>query len=243
MSGPELSWDAHGVPYSVHYDDKYFCNKNGYEDALNVMCKGNRLSERFQALDPARPGTFIILETGFGTGLSFCCTWRLWRERAPRSWRLHFISIEKFPLSAAQLHQALCFWPIVMHEHRSLTAAYPKLLPGITQLHLGNGRIALTVVVADVVEALAMIKEQGIAAPGPDAIFLHGFAPSRNPDMWNDQVYAGLARVSGPHTTLATFTAAGHVRRGLEAQGFHIQKEQGYGGKKDMLTGQYLAFR
>jgi tRNA 5-methylaminomethyl-2-thiouridine biosynthesis bifunctional protein len=38
-------------------------------------------------------------------------------------------------------------------------------------------------------------------------------------------------------TTLATFTVAGWVRRGLESQGYKIQKVTGYGCKNEMLAG------
>ena len=99
MKSPVLTWDEDGFPHSVLFDDKYFCKENGYEETLFVSCGGNRLQERFANLDPAHKGVFTIIETGFGTGLNFCCAWKLWQAHAPPAWKLFFISLDKYPIS------------------------------------------------------------------------------------------------------------------------------------------------
>ena len=48
-----------------------------------------------------------------------------------------------------------------------------------------------------------------------------------------------MAALSRCGTTLATFTVAGFVRRGLEAQGFEVQRVLGHGRKKNVLTGHF----
>jgi tRNA 5-methylaminomethyl-2-thiouridine biosynthesis bifunctional protein len=70
-----------------------------------------------------------------------------------------------------------------------------------------------------------------------DCWFLDGFKPSSNPEMWSEIVFQNMARLSKPGATFATFTAAGFVKRGLVAAGFDVKKIQGYGRKRDMLTG------
>ena len=97
----------------------------------------------------------------------------------------------------------------------------------------------MTIVFDDIVSALGRIAEQGLADSGADALFLDGFSPAKNPEMWTEDVFAQLARLSRSGTTLATFTVAGWVRRGLEAQGFGIQKMTGYGCKNEMLVGDF----
>ncbi len=235
---PALTWDERGSPRSESFDDKYFCTQNGYADAMHVFCGGNHLQERFAALDPATPGTFTIVETGFGTGLDFCCAWKVWQERAPASWKLDLLSVEKFPISSEEVLRALAIWPLLDEQARILAAAYKPMSSGIGVFDLG-GKVQLTIVFDDIVPALATMAREGLAGKGADVLFLDGFAPSKNPEMWNIGVYAGLAVLSKPTTTLATFTAAGHVRRGLEACGFGIRKEKGYGGKKHMLAGDF----
>ena len=67
------------------------------------------------------------------------------------------------------------------------------------------------------------------------AWFLDGFSPAKNPDMWSDEVFAQLAKLSAPNARLATFTVAGQVRRGLEDVGFTVLKKPGFGRKRERL--------
>src|SRR5690606_27447531 len=73
-----------------------------------------------------------------------------------------------------------------------------------------------------------------------DAWFLDGFAPAKNPQMWTDELFAQLARLSAADASLATFTSAGFVRRGLIAAAFAMQRVPCYGRKREMLSGRYL---
>ncbi len=72
-----------------------------------------------------------------------------------------------------------------------------------------------------------------------DAWYLDGFAPARNPDMWQQALFTSLYLLSKPGTTLSTFTSAGFVRRGLTDAGFTINKVPGLGKKRENLSGKY----
>ena len=237
MVAPLIKWDSQGTPFSVVFDDMYFCAVNGYEDALYIFCGGNRLEERFKKLDPTVKGVFTIVETGFGTGLIFCVAWKLWNEHAPASWSLNFLSVEKYPLPVTELEQALSVWPIVKFQADQLTATYKVPSDKIGAFNFDGGQVRLTIVFDDIILGLGTIAREGLASSGADALFLDGFSPAKNPEMWTEDVFAGLARISRVGTTLATFTVAGWVRRGLESQGFKIQKVTGYGCKNEMLGG------
>ncbi len=225
------------MPHSVVFDDKYFCKENGYEETLYVSCEGNSLKERFSKLDPSRSGTFTIIETGFGTGLNFSCAWSIWDKYAPQSWTLHFISLELYPISTEQLTRALSLWPALAKYKDALSAQYKPYSEGIKDFYFNDVRVHLTIVFDHVIAALRKIKEEGVSTQGADAWFMDGFAPSKNPEMWTDAVFEGMARLSRKGTTLATFTVAGFVRRGLESQGFEVRKIKGYGTKKHVLVG------
>ena len=56
--------------------------------------------------------------------------------------------------------------------------------------------------------------------------------------MWNEQLYQQMFRFTKPQGTLATFTAASAVRKGLENTGFNITKRKGFGKKRECLSGQ-----
>ena len=70
-----------------------------------------------------------------------------------------------------------------------------------------------------------------------DAWYLDGFSPAKNPELWE----AGLLRAVGAHTapggTFATYSAAGAVRRALEAAGFTVERRPGFGRKRHMSLG------
>ncbi len=105
----QLDWDDQGRPHSRVFDDVYFSDQSGLEETRYVFLEQNRLQERFAAL-PAG-GRLVIGETGFGTGLNFLCAWQLFEQHAVAGARLHFVSVEKYPLSHADLQRALALWP------------------------------------------------------------------------------------------------------------------------------------
>lgn len=233
----KIVWDQNGVPRSAVFDDQYFCQDNGYEEALHVCCRGNRLAERFRSLDPGASGTFTIMETGFGTGLDFCCAWKTFSECAPASWRLHFISVELYPLLRDDLARALGLWKEIAPCREGLTAQYDPLPGGMAEMIFGEGRIRLTIIFDDVLVGLKRIKDDRIAPQGADAFFLDGFGPAKNPCMWGEDVCLAMVPFCRPGTTVSTFTVAGAVRRGLQKAGFTLHKIPGHGRKRQILTG------
>lgn len=226
----ELSWSDDGQPFSTHFDDVYFSRESGLAETHHVFLQHNNLQQRWEAL-PSR-ASFCIGETGFGTGLNFLCAWQLWDQLAPADARLHFVSCEKYPLSKADLQRALALWPTLQPWASQLLTQYTDLAAGWQRFTLAAGRVTLTLLIGDVLDTLPQLDAQ------IDAWFLDGFAPAKNPDMWQTALYEQLARLSTVNTTLATFTSVGHVRRGLQAAGFTVHKVKGYGRKREMLCGQ-----
>ncbi|VXC74079.1 tRNA (mnm(5)s(2)U34)-methyltransferase / FAD-dependent cmnm(5)s(2)U34 oxidoreductase [Pseudomonas sp. 8Z] len=227
----QLDWDEHGQPLSRSYGDVYFSRANGLEETRHVFLAHNQIIERCQAL-PAG-GHLVIGETGFGTGLNFLCAWQAFAEHAPHDARLHFLSVEKFPLALADLQRALALWPELAPYAEQLLAQYRAIHPGFQRLLLDGGRVVLTLMIGDVLDYLPQLDAQ------VDAWFLDGFAPSKNPEMWTDALFAELARLSAPGATLATFTSAGFVRRGLISAGFAMVRVKGFGHKREMLAGPF----
>ena len=224
-----LSWSDAG-PCSIEFGDHYYSRDDGIRESQYVFLDGNDLQARFHALpDHAE---FVIGETGFGTGLNLLLAARLFLQQAPASCRLHFFSVEAHPLSAEDLRRAHGLWQTLEPECAQLQQHYPDPAPGFHRRWLFDGRVSLTLALGD---ATAML---GVANLQADAWFLDGFAPDRNESMWQAPLYQALARHSRPGATLATFTAAGHVRRGLSEAGFSITRRPGHGRKRHMLCGQ-----
>ena len=216
---PDLRWED-GVPVSAEFDDPYYSRADGLAETRHVFLGGNDLPARWA--DSAR---FDIAELGFGTGLNFCAAWHAW-EASGAGGDLHFTSFELHPLDTQAIDDALRVWPELDPYRERLVAAWS--LEGGT---FTFGNVSLTVIIGDARETLP--EWQGKA----DAWFLDGFAPSRNPAMWEESLLSAVAAASAPHATLATYTVAGFVRRGLVTAGFTLEKRVGFGTKREMLTG------
>ncbi|WP_443694854.1 bifunctional tRNA (5-methylaminomethyl-2-thiouridine)(34)-methyltransferase MnmD/FAD-dependent 5-carboxymethylaminomethyl-2-thiouridine(34) oxidoreductase MnmC, partial [Pseudomonas sp.] len=230
----QLDWDDQGRPHSRVFDDVYFSDQSGLEETRYVFLEQNRLQARFAAL-PAG-GRLVIGETGFGTGLNFLCAWQLFEQHAVAGARLHFVSVEKYPLSHADLQRALLLWPQLQPFAEQLLAQYIAIHPGFQRLVLDNGRVTLTLLIGDALEQLPQLDAQ------IDAWFLDGFAPAKNPDMWTAELFAELARLAAPGSTISTFTSTGWVRRLINAAGFKMKRTPGIGHKWEILRGEFLGW-
>lgn len=224
-----LHWKD-GQPFSDRYGDVYFSTDSGLEETRHVFLQGNRLADRFAALNAGE--NFCIGETGFGTGLNFLCAWQLFEQSAPPGASLDFFSIEKFPLDDEDLRAALALWPELHLRTNTLLERWRRRVPGWNRWSFGGGRVRLTLAVADVDEALPQLPAGCV-----DAWFLDGFSPARNPEMWSDAVLSNIARASFAGATFATYTSAGWVRRGLQQAGFAVERVPGFGRKREMARG------
>ena len=227
----QIDWQERGTPVSRDFDDIYFSQENGLEETRYVFLEGNNLPERFKTHTQT---TFTVAETGFGTGLNFLTLWHAWkqyRQHTSASSRLHFISFEKYPLQFDDLVKSHQFWPILHTYASQLQTAWPQPTAGKHQLIFNEAHIQLDLWFGDVNTYLPQIDST------VDAWFLDGFAPSKNPTMWQESLFKHMASFSQPGSTFATFTAAGFVRRGLSNAGFMVMKQKGFGRKREMLKG------
>lgn len=234
MPHAQLDWDDQGRPRSRVFDDVYFSDQSGLDETRYVFLEQNRLAERFAAL-PAG-GRLVIGETGFGTGLNFLCAWQLFEQHAVAGARLHFVSVEKFPLSPGDLQRALALWPDLKQFSDQLLKHYVAIHQGFQRIVLDNGRVTLTLLIGDALEQLPQLDGQ------IDAWFLDGFAPAKNPEMWTAELFAELARLAAPGSTISTFTSTGWVRRLLNAAGFKMKRTPGIGHKWEILRGEFLGW-
>lgn len=227
ISPARLCWDDDGQPLSRHYDDFYFSSTDGQAETRYVFLQHNGLPRRWLN-HGASP--FTLAETGFGSGLNFLVTWQQWQQQAPTG-RLHFISVEKHPLTHADLTRIHALWPDLQPLAKQLQAQYPPCVPGYHRLSFDQGRVTLTLIFGDALASLSQLDAR------IDGWYLDGFTPSRNPQMWNQALYQQLARLTPAGGTFSTFTAASAVRRGLQAAGFAVNTAAGFGLKRHMLWG------
>lgn len=221
-----LLLDADGIPWAPRYVDVYHSHAGGYLQAREVFMAGNGLPGAW-----AGRHRFVVLETGFGLGTNFLATWAAWRDDPRRCGRLHFVSVERHPFQAADLRAWHARDARMAALGAQLADAWPVLTPGLHRIELDQGRVVLTLALGD---AQALLPQLRLRA---DALYLDGFSPSRNPEMWSAPVFKALARLATPGATLATYTVARAVIDGLNEAGFEVRKAPGFGGKRDMLVG------
>lgn len=223
--------------YAPQFEDHYYASDpasaDGVAETDYVFIEGNQLAERFRQLP--EHGVFVIGETGFGSGLNFFRATLCFLEHAPESARLFFYSSEKHPLPAdvfsAIQQQRVWIPPALLRAFKECPI---PATPGFHTRQLAAGRIHLCLMYGDSNALWALAQVQC------DAWFLDGFAPSTNPDMWQEELFRTLAHRSKPGATLATFTAAGFVRRGLQQAGFLVERKKGFGRKREMLVAEHL---
>ncbi|GLU35194.1 bifunctional tRNA (5-methylaminomethyl-2-thiouridine)(34)-methyltransferase MnmD/FAD-dependent 5-carboxymethylaminomethyl-2-thiouridine(34) oxidoreductase MnmC [Trinickia caryophylli] len=231
LAPAQLAFREDGTPFSPLYGDIYHSTAGAFAQAQHVFIEGNGLPHRWRGRR-----LYTILETGFGLGGNFLATWAAWRADSNRPERLAFVSIEKHPFSRDDLHRLhdrIVADATVAPLAAQLVDAWPMLVGGVHRLEFEGSRVSLTIAFGDAQDMLPKLRLRA------DALYLDGFAPDKNPELWSAPVYKGLARLAAPDATLATYTCAGHVRRGLEAAGFACDKAPGFAGKREMLIGRF----
>ncbi len=217
---------AEGLPYSPTYADVYHPRAGAMSRRRHVFLAGNGLPGRWAGRDD-----FVIAETGFGLGNNFLATWAAWRADPQRCARLDFLSVELHPPTRDELaawprgsrwrrwpHELVAQWPAAHAQPAS-----PELRRRVASDCTWLGDVARWV-------------PEWVA--GVDAFFLDGFAPARNPQMWDPRLFKALRGwPAGRH--VATWSAARSVREGLHAAGFTVSKAPGQGGKRDITVARF----
>ena len=223
-----IDWLDDGAPYSTRFGDRYHGAQGALAQARAVFLHGCRLPQAWAGAPQWR-----ILETGFGFGLNFLATWAAWRADPQRPRLLHFVSLEAWPVDAADLLRMAAREPELLALARELHAQYWGLLPGVHRLSFEGGRVLLTLCIGD---APALLREQAWQV---DSVYLDGFAPQRNPELWSPETLQAVARCCRRGARLATWTVAGSVRQALAQSGFRVEKVPGLPPKRANLQACY----
>jgi tRNA 5-methylaminomethyl-2-thiouridine biosynthesis bifunctional protein len=222
----EIEWRDE-APYSPEFGDIYWSKSGGEQEKTHVFLDANELAARWQKLSDM--DQFVIAETGFGFGLNFFLTTKLWRSKSRNGAVLHYVAFEKHLVPMPDIERIdIDIDPALLTEFRR---QYPDPIPGPHYLWLAND-ICLTLIIGDIKETVTDLSAD------IDALFLDGFSPSKNESMWSTSLYKSLASMLRVGATLSTYTVAGHVRRGLIEQGVSVSKITGFGSKAQMLKGQ-----
>ena len=216
----QLDW-SDGAPGARKFDDIYWHKDAALEEKQFVFIEPLK-----QLLAAAEDNSQItVCELGFGFANNCLLAADLWRD-APQTCQLNLISIESQPIEAGVLQQYLERQSFL--RTRELLAQYPKTYRGQHVIWL-HDNVRLVLILDEVESALGKLDAD------VDLWFLDGFSPAKNPDMWSESIMKKLFARSRPGAKIATYSAAGTVRRALQSTGFEVEKVTGFGDKREML--------
>lgn len=231
-----VEWDADNCPRSPRFNDIYRSRSGGLQQARTVFLGGCHLPHAW-----CKHPQFTVLETGFGLGLNFLATWAAWEEDPNRCAQLHYLAIEAYPVAAADIARSVATLdsPQLHTQVQALTRAWRTLNTGIHRLDLAPQGIQLTLAIGDVQQMLLLLQLRQLGQPGIDAVYLDGFSPALNPEMWSQPTLDAIARLCHPGTTLATYSTAPNVRQGLTNAGFVVHRRPGLLPKRHRLEARF----
>jgi len=209
-----------GVPYSA------VCGDIG--QVRHVFLQGCGLPEKWAGRE-----AFVVLETGFGSGLNFLATWAAWRAHPARPAQLHFLSVEKHPFRVDDLARLHARWPEFAALSSELRANWPTLTPGFHRIALDGGRVQLTLMLGDVLDSLPNVQA------GVDAFYLDGPAFDGNAGLRHPALFDELARLAKPGATAAASSAAQPLRQGLMETGFVCETRAGHDRQAQCLSARF----
>lgn len=208
-----LTPDGSRTAHSARFGEAYGSRHGAAAQARHVFVEGTGTQ-----LHPAPR----VLEVGFGLGVNFRATLA---GCARRGVPLTYLAYEFDPAPAEVLRAV---------GEGGEGAGHPAW----AVLLAGWGRASPLVVQVPGV-FLAVQLEDVLTAALPDAwataLYLDGFSPARNPEVWTPELAARLAGALAPGGVLATYSAAGHVRRTLAGTGLRVEKRPGPPGKRECL--------
>ncbi len=209
MPAPELHPTADGSlsAYSPRFGQDYGSRFGAATQARQVFVEGSGT--------PRQPAP-RVLEVGFGLGQNFRETLRATPGRP-----LHYLAYELDPVPAGVL--------------RAVSAPDPaSALPGwAALLDTWPGSVVQPGLALDL--QLCDVTTADLPQRWATAIYLDGFSPAVNPELWEAGFLARLAGALQPGGVLVTYCAAGFVRRGLQAAGLAVERLSGPAGKREVL--------
>ena len=222
LINPKFSISSKLGIYSKSYNDIYFDKLNGPKETEHVYLNTNNLTKKFK-----NKQKFVIAEIGFGTGLNFLLTWKLWKENRKTNGSLTYISFENAPLSKKDIEKVYKKFKKLDGYSSFLLKNIPARCKSTHRIFIKADNINLILIYDDITSLINFNFKA-------DTWFLDGFSPKKNPLVWTDKLFKQLYNFTNLDGSLSTFSVAGHIRRGLLKAGFKVSKVSGYGNKKEI---------
>ncbi|PKI18072.1 FAD-dependent 5-carboxymethylaminomethyl-2-thiouridine(34) oxidoreductase MnmC [Colwellia sp. 12G3] len=219
------------------FDELYLDSQSSYQQNDLVFIHNNQIKRRLQEAKQ----TFTVAEIAFGTGVNFLLTLQAYQNAQQASSTqlapLHFISVEKTPLTKAQLVQSLSLLPPLQELALTLTNSYPESpaeqFGKDFQTTFLNDQVRLTLLFDDADQALSSMNcsKHGLV----DAWYLNDFSKGNNAELCSKNLLSQINRLSKEQTTLTTFTVDDLLKTQMRDIGFRLEQRSMQGDEKEFV--------
>jgi tRNA U34 5-methylaminomethyl-2-thiouridine-forming methyltransferase MnmC len=199
--------------WSERYQQHFHDRNGALEQAQHVFLEGSGSNAH------ARPR---VLEIGFGLGLNFRTTLAACISRGVF---LEYLAYEHDPQPSSWLNaKEDGLSPAILAPWQQVVDHWQKRS---CVVDLAHARLDLRIEDASLAE---------LPTGWASAIYLDGFSPAVNPELWSETFIERLALALAPGGRLATYSAAGNVRRALKNAGLTVERRPGWGSKWECLS-------
>lgn len=210
--------DGSATIYLPDWNEHYHSRHGALQEALHVFIKCG-LHHLLQKREMERVS---ILEIGFGTGLNAMISYY---EAMKNEVIFNYTGVEAYPVSEEEL-LALDYSSLFEEEDASEVFKTLHEVPW-------SKKIAIS-------PFFELQKEQMFfrdikAENAFDLIYFDAFGPRVQPELWTEEIFAGMYRSLREEGVLVTYSAKGSVRRAMQAVGFLVERLPGPPGKREML--------
>lgn len=229
MPKPYKTEDGSFTLYDPVRDLHYSSTHGARTESNHVFVDGARLR--------AQPPPWTVVELGFGAAINFVETVKAFLED-DRPGQLHYHGVDHRPVDSGDLE---------FHDHPAADLARQVLTDTpASGDKTGDHPVSVSDSGAQLGEQTRSDKqitlhfyaipwtELNLSNPNADAIFFDPFGPSATPDSWTLACFERARRFVANDGILATYSAAGHVKRKLARVGFYVASPPGPGRKREI---------
>ena len=207
--------DGSHTIFNLDLDEPYHSTNGAIQESTHIFIE--------KGFNSCEKKYIRILELGFGTGLNMLLTFK---HAGIQNKNVYYHAVEKFPLVSEEYSLLNYCQFLGQSLHQIFIKAHEA--DWNTNINLSENFILF--------KELADFRDMK-HGPGFDIVYFDAFAPSKQPELWENAIIEATYKSLAPQGIWISYTAKGSVKRALQAAGFETEKFPGPPGKREILRG------